>query len=343
MKAIALTTHLYARLTGTQRIRREIVWGTHSAVYNIFRAFELVFGRKYGVRKEVSAQLRPDGTATYEYHTLEAALIGLELAFYDLFKFPKLKLVKVYVPVLAPAGGYKGLSGSPYVFAIARDSGLDAQSTSSYSFNNVAGDFMTVGIRTASGETVTGITYNSVAMTNSTQVTFDPGDRIIYIWTLKSPATGSNTVAISGPTVYRDLYTASYSGCDTTTNPGNTNTATGSGTSLSLSITTNAAGDWTAAAARDDAGNLASGTNWTPLGAATSIQYGDSNASVGSGSVTVQVTGPSGNLYMCALVIRAAAASGPANLKSLDTNVKANIKSYNTNVLANIKSINTNA
>ena len=37
------------------------------------------------------------------------------------------------------------------------------------------------------------------------------------------------------------------------------------------------------------------------------------------------------------------AAAGPANLKSLDTNVKSNIKSYNTNVLANIKSINTNA
>lgn len=36
-------------------------------------------------------------------------------------------------------------------------------------------------------------------------------------------------------------------------------------------------------------------------------------------------------------------ASGPANLKSLDTNVKSNIKSVNTNVLANIKSINTNA
>lgn len=35
--------------------------------------------------------------------------------------------------------------------------------------------------------------------------------------------------------------------------------------------------------------------------------------------------------------------AGPANLKSLDTNLKANIKSYNTNVLANIKSINTNA
>jgi len=38
-----------------------------------------------------------------------------------------------------------------------------------------------------------------------------------------------------------------------------------------------------------------------------------------------------------------AADSGPANLKSLDTNLKANIKSYNTNVIANVKSINTNA
>lgn len=37
-----------------------------------------------------------------------------------------------------------------------------------------------------------------------------------------------------------------------------------------------------------------------------------------------------------------AGASGPANLKSLDTNLKANIKSYNTNLIANIKSIDTN-
>lgn len=42
------------------------------------------------------------------------------------------------------------------------------------------------------------------------------------------------------------------------------------------------------------------------------------------------------------LVIDYTAASGPANLKSLDTNVKANIKSYNTNPIANVKSINTN-
>lgn len=36
------------------------------------------------------------------------------------------------------------------------------------------------------------------------------------------------------------------------------------------------------------------------------------------------------------------AASGPANLKSYNTNVLANIKSIDTNVIANIKSLNTN-
>jgi len=42
-------------------------------------------------------------------------------------------------------------------------------------------------------------------------------------------------------------------------------------------------------------------------------------------------------------ILGTVSASGPTNLKSLNTNVKANIKSYNTNVIANIKSINTNA
>lgn len=36
------------------------------------------------------------------------------------------------------------------------------------------------------------------------------------------------------------------------------------------------------------------------------------------------------------------AASGPANLKSYNTNLKANIKSINTNPIANVKSLNTN-
>jgi len=42
------------------------------------------------------------------------------------------------------------------------------------------------------------------------------------------------------------------------------------------------------------------------------------------------------------LVITYTTPSGPANLKSYNTNLKANIKTINTNVIANIKSLNTN-
>lgn len=42
------------------------------------------------------------------------------------------------------------------------------------------------------------------------------------------------------------------------------------------------------------------------------------------------------------IVVFPVAASGPANLKSYNTNLKANIKSIDTNLIANIKSLNTN-
>lgn len=47
-----------------------------------------------------------------------------------------------------------------------------------------------------------------------------------------------------------------------------------------------------------------------------------------------------GILY--ALYAKWEAVSGPANLKSYNTNLKANIKTINTNPIANVKSLNTN-
>lgn len=64
-------------------------------------------------------------------------------------------------------------------------------------------------------------------------------------------------------------------------------------------------------------------------------------SATGNSSATYSATISS--TLCCMIVINPVAASGPTNLKSLDTNVKANIKSYNTNVIANVKSINTNA
>lgn len=69
----------------------------------------------------------------------------------------------------------------------------------------------------------------------------------------------------------------------------------------------------------------------------------DSNGTVGTGSQSLSYSSDATNVLGFVMSLAPEGAAGPANLKSLDTNVKANIKSYNTNLLANIKSINTNA
>jgi len=70
----------------------------------------------------------------------------------------------------------------------------------------------------------------------------------------------------------------------------------------------------------------------------------DDSAPTGENDVSCYYASEAGTTKDPKLVVtHAAAASGPANLKSLNTNLKANIKSYNTNLIANIKSINTNS
>jgi hypothetical protein len=58
----------------------------------------------------------------------------------------------------------------------------------------------------------------------------------------------------------------------------------------------------------------------------------------GGGGTLAEPTG-----QMSIYAVWEAAATGPANLKSYNTNLKANIKTINTNAIANVKTLNTNA
>lgn len=60
------------------------------------------------------------------------------------------------------------------------------------------------------------------------------------------------------------------------------------------------------------------------------------------GAWTMSSTAVTQGFVSTTIALRPAAASGPANLKSYNTNLKANIKSINTNLIANVKSLNTN-
>lgn len=69
----------------------------------------------------------------------------------------------------------------------------------------------------------------------------------------------------------------------------------------------------------------------------------DDFATIQSGlTVTANLTTPEAGNSAGAFASFAESTSGPANLKSYNTNLKANIKSINTNAIANVKSLNTN-
>ncbi len=72
-------------------------------------------------------------------------------------------------------------------------------------------------------------------------------------------------------------------------------------------------------------------------------QYATTTGIANTTPINMGLTNSAASVYASSGFSISGIASGPTNLKSLDTNVKANIKSYNTNPIANIKSINGNS
>jgi hypothetical protein len=209
-----------------------------------------------------------------------------------------------------------------------------------------------VSVIATTGSSALAATYNGVSCTRigSEVATPTSGSRLALFY-LINPATGTHNVVASctGVVAVVGGSSASYTGAKQTGQPDANNSATGSSLTASTAVTVVGTGCWIVSGLINDADNFANtGTNYSkraPTGSASSITIGDSAGTVGTGSQTVSVTINSGspNWAIVSASIAAVPATGPANLKSLDTNVAANIKSYNTNTLANVKSINTNA
>lgn len=90
-----------------------------------------------------------------------------------------------------------------------------------------------------SGDTVSAITYNSVAMTVVGSSTVSNGQCTVSLYRLIAPATGSNTVSVTftGSVFDFKAGSISFTGADQTTPLGAANTATGSSTTPSVNIT----------------------------------------------------------------------------------------------------------
>lgn len=172
-------------------------------------------------------------------------------------------------------------------------------------------------------------------------------------------STGSQTTTVTLNSADNlELFLTTYSGVDQTT-PTASATLTGATyTTATFTAASGAAANWWYMWGFHTSGSTSSRTwtattnttlRWTSGGQADGNYIdtfvADSNGIDTSPSQAYTVTSnvDDGGGWTRMVLTAAAGASGPANLKSLDSNLKANIKSYNSNLLANIKSIDSNA
>lgn len=202
------------------RYRPKIQWSNKSWTHNVFRFFELIFGRKVGVRAEISSWIE-NGRVYYFAHTFEGSCALLETQIREFFAKKSLKIHKVYIPQLAPVGLNK--FNLPFIFAIAFDAKSDAGTpvanggsswTASWS-HTCTGSNLSLVVGTLYSTTSAAVnvaTYNSVTMTNGINRVDVYRISLDY---LGSPSTGSHTVTISGNASVGNLYTGgaiSFSG-----------------------------------------------------------------------------------------------------------------------------------
>lgn len=199
-------------------------------------------------------------------------------------------------------------------------------------------------------DTYVNTTYNGTTMSELGSRSADGSGSVMRLVGLANPSTGTNNVISSTSGSMQHWITcASYSGVDQSTPfPDTAVNGTGSNSTITTTMTTTVNNSWLVLHTRTPGVLPTAGTDTlrrksNPDSGDSACLF-DSDAARATGSNSLQfVRSPSGTYYYVMTSISpSATASGPANLKSLDTNVKANIKSYNTNVIANIKSINTN-
>jgi hypothetical protein len=139
-------------------------------------------------------------------------------------------------------------------FDAATDGGNNDGATSSHSFSHTCTGtdrILFVGIAggqaTSEADDLTGVTYDSVAMTLVGKRVDADLDRYVYLYVLVNPASGSHTVAISSSTTkYLLAGAVSYTGARQSSQPDNstTNISAVAATSLTSSLTPVSDGCW---------------------------------------------------------------------------------------------------
>lgn len=327
-------SRIFEIITGYPRTRVGDVEWNNLYTYNLFRLWEIFFGRRCSsknpgdtIRRETSACIEShEGVMRLielKHYTFESRVVHAEVDFRKWLKslIPKWKVVRI--PVLQPAFGYaRGLQFAPYRFAIAKDTNADINNPSGAGVNYTTTGtnvFMSTSVYGNTGDgTLTGVLYNDVALTGLTAQTV-PGSTSFFaqVWLLMAPATGTFKFRYTG-TMGPRFQVNTYSGCSQTDQPDAVkNAGFTTASSFSTTITTVADNSWVVATLTYRGSGTIGNTGVTTTDRGGRQQYWDSNGALtpaGSQTVSFSVTGGSGPLAMACISITPFGATPPATL-----------------------------
>lgn len=307
MKSFRKTTKLYSWITQTHRSCVEIEWSKESLSHNIFRVFELLAGRKYGIRCEVSFSA-DENFQFVEYHTFEAMCGFFEQRIRQFLKGITPKIVKVYIPVFAYAGVPKSTQKPAYLFAIAFDA-TNADSdpgngTASASFTVSGSERGMVAYGANGPGAINTAEWNSTESLTEEIRTFN--NPYGYMWWLIAPSTGAHALTMTGNGT-KAIAGASYTGLNQTAFVDATNTATQSSdpnTGDTLSLTVVASDCWIVAGHMNTQNRSPSISSYSSRSGASAdgaeAYIFDSNGTVSTGSnnIVYSWSNSSGNKMM---------------------------------------------
>ena len=340
-------------LTWKARYLPEIKWNKKSWTHNVFRFYEKLFWRRWGIKPEMSATSIVDAngkqTVTYRCHSFESIFALAEQYIRGFFK--SFKFVELYIPKLASVEGFS--QQSPFMFAIAFDTSnknFAASGANSYSYTCTGSDLclLNFGNQANNNTPVFASTYNAVSMTATSANVNTGSNQPTRLFLLTGPATGSNTLEYTSTTTTGGLQvcSASYSGVKQTGQPSAhlEDTPANALNYTTPTITTVDDNSWVTGGfysnvtATDLVGTTTRQRDATNLG----TSYADKNAPITpAGGATMGWLGSNSNTSWVAVIVAISPFVVTTVIKSVSGVPQASIKSVSTVPLASIKSVSS--
>ena len=315
-------------VTGHERETIVPEWSSRSITHNLFRKWEVLAGRKAGIRAEVSMS-KYDGKITRKFYTIEARIAHIEGTIRTFLRFELNPRFKTWNHALqygaitfggdsnngniTPSGSNRMLVGGIF---------------------NINNDFGTVQ-------------FDSVTC-NQIDTSTLSANRIGRIYMLKAPNASTTTFTGAGAANWNIYFYTGVTQNDTAGTVDNHGVTTGTGTAISGSLTPVAANSFIFASLFIDnqTASRSGATNLNNLlqqsgGAASSASVDSGDSGAVSGATAQSETGSASGAWAVLQVSMSPLTAGPANVKTYDGLASASTKTVlNGLAIASVKTWN---